>query len=299
MAEEKEFFCSSLAQEYRVPLIGTATRGDIWFLIEYPGAWGAKAFEESEIPERVKRFLSGIALEGKRVRTLLIRQDRSRSQPGIRFFVGHTSVNEPKLFEYKIDDYADILDLDLSRLSFDDQADHANLREEPLYLVCTNGRRDKCCALYGPNVYQALVEEVGKSVWQSSHIGGHNQAPILLFFPHGVNYGSMSPDEARNLVQEYQNGRIVLRHYRGRVGYETQLQASEHFWRERTGNLDLPGMQIESALQIDADRWDVAVSGVNGERVEWFMIERRRSDFSIPITCTKKKERPIISFHRA
>ncbi len=299
MTEEKEFFCSSLAQEHKVPLVGSATHGDFWFLIEYPGAWEAKAFEESEIPEEVKSYLSGITVEGKRVRILLIRQDRMRSQPGISFFVGHASVNEPKLFEYKFDDYADILDLDLSRLSSDDQVDHANLREDPLYLVCTNGRRDKCCALYGPNVYQALVEEVGESVWQSSHIGGHNQAPILLFFPHGVNYGRMSPDEARTLVQEYQNGRIILRHYRGRVGYEHHIQAAEHFWREQTGNLDLPGMRIESAFQIDADRWDVTVSGVTGERVERFQINRRRSDFSIPITCTKKKESPIISFYTA
>jgi len=298
MTEEKEFFCSTLAREHNVPIIGTATRGDIWFLIEYSGAWGAKAFEESEIPEDVKRYLSTFKVDRQRIRILLIRQDRSRPKQGISFFVGQTSVTEPRLFEYHLEDYAEILKIDLSWLFLEVDGDSTHLREQPLYLVCTNGRRDKCCALYGPNVYQTLAEEAGEAVWQSSHIGGHNQAPILLFFPHGVNYGRMTPDEARHLVREYQNGRIVLRHFRGRVGYDNHLQAAEHFWREQAGNLNLPGMRIESAAQVNDDQWDVLVSSANGDGVEQILIVRRRSDFSIPITCTKKKVSQIVSYHR-
>ena len=209
MTEEKEFFCSTLAREHNIPIIGSATRGDIWLLIEYTGAWGAKAFEESEIPEDVKYYLSAINIEGKHIRILLIRQDRSRPHQGISFFVGQTSVDNPRLYEYQLDDYSQILNIDFPLLFSDMERDSSHLRVDPLYLVCTNGRRDKCCAKYGPNVYQALSEEAGEAVWQSSHIGGHNQAPILLFFPHGVNYGRATPDQALNLVREYQNGRVV------------------------------------------------------------------------------------------
>ena len=47
MNSQNKFFCSDLAWEYGLPLIGTATRGDIWFLLEYGGRWGAKALEET------------------------------------------------------------------------------------------------------------------------------------------------------------------------------------------------------------------------------------------------------------
>ncbi len=297
MRDTKDFFCSDLAREYEVPIIGTATRGDIWFLVEYNGTWGAKAFEESDIPQAVKHFLSDFAVAGKRVRILLIRRDRSKYHKGINFFVGLTSEREPRLYEFHLDEYDEILNLDLTGLLSGGGGDSAHLRAEPLFLVCTNGRRDKCCALYGPNVYQELVEEAGDEVWQSSHIGGHNQAPIMLFFPHGVNYGRTTPAETREVVSEYQRGRVVLDHYRGRVGLENHLQAVEHFWREKTGVLELPGMKIETVSQLDDDQWVVGVSGNNGV-VEQIQIERRRTDFSIPITCTMKKESPIVSFHR-
>ncbi len=55
MVDSKKFFCTDLAWEYGIPLVGTATRGDIWFLLEYTGRWGAKAFEESSISPGCQR----------------------------------------------------------------------------------------------------------------------------------------------------------------------------------------------------------------------------------------------------
>ena len=298
MTDSKDFFCSDLARDYEIPLVGTATRGDIWFLLEYSGAWGAKAFEESDIPQNVKNFLSDFRVDDKRIRILLIRQDRLKTHPGIHLFVGQTFPTEPRLYEYQLDDYADIQKLDFSWLSTGEEGSLKHLREEPLFLVCSNGRRDKCCARYGPAIYQELVEEAGDSVWQSSHIGGHNQAPIMLFFPHGVNYARTTPAEARSLVREYQHGRLVLNHYRGRVGIEPHVQAAEHFWRKSTGVLDLPGMRVESFSQVSEDQWDVKIVGTIGDSSKPIQLERRKTDFSIPITCSKKKQSLIVSYHQ-
>ncbi len=298
MTDSKDFFCSDLARDYEIPLVGTATRGDIWFLLEYSGAWGAKAFEESDIPQNVKNFLSDFRVDDKRIRILLIRQDRLKTHPGIHLFVGQTFPTEPRLYEYQLDDYADIQKLDFSWLSTGEEGSLKHLREEPLFLVCSNGRRDKCCARYGPAIYQELVEEAGDSVWQSSHIGGHNQAPIMLFFPHGVNYARTTPAEARSLVREYQHGRLVLNHYRGRVGIEPHVQAAEHFWRKSTGVLDLPGMRVESFSQVSEDQWDVKIVGTIGDSSKPIQVERRKTDFSIPITCSKKKQSLIVSYHQ-
>ncbi len=108
----------------------------------------------------------------------------------MRFFIGITDPQAPKLYEYQIGEYADLLEIDLSFLAAGKPGDPAHLREEPLYLACNNGKRDLCCAKFGMEVFKAMTEvSLRMHVWQSSHIGGHNKAPVTLFFPHGLNYG--------------------------------------------------------------------------------------------------------------
>ncbi len=298
MADLQNFFCSDLAWEYGIPLIGTATRGDIWFLLEYAGRWGAKAFEESTLSQEVKDYINATRLKDVEVRVLLIKQNQSRYREGYRFLVGQTHPLEPRLYEYHLDDYVDLLNIDVNSLVDGQPGDSAHLRTEPLYLVCANGKRDQCCSIYGPGTYQAMLEEAGDSVWQCSHIGGHNQAPITLFFPYGVNYGHTTPSEARRLVRAYRQGKVGLHHYRGRVCYETHIQAAEHFWREQTGILDLPGMRIDSASEVRTNEWEIHISGIDGSNAMRMHILRRISDYEIPITCTQQKTAPVSSFHR-
>ena len=143
MVDSKKFFCTDLAWEYGIPLVGTATRGDIWFLLEYTGRWGAKAFEESTLPQEVKDHINAAQHPGVEVRTLLIKQDRSQQHEGIHFFVGQTHPWEPRLYEYQFQSYSDLLSIDLSPLVTGEAGDPAHLRTEPLYMVCTNGKRDQ------------------------------------------------------------------------------------------------------------------------------------------------------------
>jgi len=298
MVTSRNFFCSDLAWEFGIPLIGTATRGDIWFLLEYDGRWGAKAFEESSLPQDVKEHIRAAQQPGIEVRTLLIKQKRTPHFKGLRFFIGQTHPLEPRLYEYQLNDYLELLDIDLSRLVTGQPGDPTHLRTEPLYLACANGKRDQCCSIYGPGIYQALSAEAGDSVWQSSHIGGHNQAPIMLFFPYGVNYAHATPSEALRLMHAYQQGTVVLHHFRGRVCFDPPMQAAEHFWRQQTGNLNLPGLQIGPATEIDADEWMITVCSADGNNPISLQIQRQVSDYEIPTTCTKKKTAPVRSFHR-
>jgi hypothetical protein len=297
MPQKDDFYCTDLAWKYGVSLIGTATRGDTWFLIEYPGRWEAKAFERSSIPSEVKARIAAIAPPGRTLRTLLIRQPGSH-QPGFRFFVGQIDPLAPRLYEYHLLQYEDLLSLDLASLAAGEAGDQAHLRVAPLCLVCTNGRRDRCCALYGPEVYQALAAVDGEAVWQSSHIGGHNQAPISLFLPHGVNYGHTTPTEASRLLRAYKEKQLVLHHYRGRVCYPSHVQAAAHFWRAQTGVLDLPGLQVEAVEETGTDRWMVTIQAVVGGQRKQIHLESRESDLVIPVSCSGSKEIRVRSYHR-
>lgn len=297
MPKEEKFFCSDFSKEQDVPLMASATRGDVWFLLEYPGRWGAKAFEESSLPEKVKNHFQNAAHPDVELRILLIRQEQSRQQEGTHFFVIHAHLSKPRMYEYHLDSYEDILSLDLETLAAGRNGDPVHLRAEPLYLVCTNGKRDQCCSMYGPALYQAMTESTGEAVWQSSHIGGHNLAPITLFFPHGIHYGRTTPDEIGEVIRVYQQGKVSLDHYRGRVSLEKHLQAAEHLWRVQTGRLDLLSLGFEDFKAMGENEWQIEVGEAGGVMT---LIRYRRSvtDFEIPITCTQKKTAPITSFDR-
>ena len=298
MVSNRETYCTEIAWQHGIPLIGSATRGDVWFLLEYPGRWEAKAFEQSQLPEAVKSMFSAIDLGGMRVRKLLIRHTRTQERNGFQFFIARTNPLKPRMYQYQLEDYQDLMNMDLISLASGQLDDPDHLREEPIFLVCTNGRRDRCCSVYGTDVYRAMEAEVGDMVWQSSHIGGHNQAPIALFLPQGVNYGRMTPSEARRLVTAFGKGEIVLQHYRGRVGYDSHVQAAEHFWREQTGVLDLPGMQVEEVVELGDGRWAVTIHALDGSKRVCVHIMRLESDYKVPITCSGKKKNHIYTFQR-
>jgi hypothetical protein len=297
MTGSGHIYCSDIAKEHGVPLIGSATTGDVWFLLEFSGRYESKAFEGSTIPEEVKAYLKGIQPEGLKPRILMIQQAESRSREGIHLFVGLTDAQNPRLYQYELQQYEDILKLDLARLAAGG-GDPDHVRKEPLFLVCTNGKRDMCCARFGPAVYGELSGTFGDSVWQSSHIGGHNKAPNMLFFPFGVNYGRATPEDAIHLATDFSMGRLELNNLRGRVCYPLPVQAAEHFWRVETGVLELPGMEVVSVEEVGADEWRVAIRGADGSEPRWIGVRREESEQVVQVSCVPGKDRPVVSFHR-
>jgi hypothetical protein len=85
---------------------------------------------------------------------------------------------------------------------------------EPLYLVCTNGRHDPCCAEYGRPVARPSTELVGERVWECSHVGGDRFAGNLVCLPDGVFYGHLDPATALRAVAAHE-GAVLLEHWRG------------------------------------------------------------------------------------
>ena len=296
MQSASQTFCSDIAREHRVPLMGTATRGDVWFLIEYPYRWEPKAFEQSQLSQEVKDHLKAAEQEGVKLRIQMIKQSESLARDHFHFFVAFTDPTNPLLYEYVLGDYEDLLQLDVKSMVSNRAADPANLRAEKLFLVCANGKRDQCCALYGPELYQVMTAEDGDNVWQSSHIGGHNKAPVNLFFPHGVHYGQIPTDKIGAVMEEYQNGNVVMDFYRGRVCYQPQFQAAEHLWREGSGITSLPGMQIGSVEVFGENEWEIEVSPLDGGEANRLTIVREFSDFEIPSTCSGSKSAHIPTF---
>jgi hypothetical protein len=296
--EDHDYFCSDLGRENGAALIGTATWGDVWFLLEHVGRWGYKAFGESNLHKEVKEYLSAIRQSEHRVRVQLVKQPASSERQGVYFFIAQISELDPRLYEFQLNSYEDLLDLDLLTYAAGEAGDSAHLRPEPLFLGCVNGKRDKCCARYGLAAQKSMVKVAGDDVWQSTHIGGHRYAPNLLFFPHGVNYGRATPEETKVLVQAYQMGEIVLHNYRGRVCYPAPVNAAEYFWRAETGQRKLPGLRLEELAESGLDRWRVRFTSMPDGDTHSLEVERRHSEHTTFVSCRGDKQKPETWFHR-
>ena len=106
-----------------------------------------------------------------------------------------------------------------------------------LYLVCTHGRHDACCALRGRAVAAKLAAHRPSQVWECSHVGGDRFAPNVLVLPHGLTYGRVEPARALDLVAAQERGEVVVDLLRGRSVFRPPVQAAQHFARTAHGSV--------------------------------------------------------------
>src|SRR5690606_10098426 len=115
-------------------------------------------------------------------------------------------------------------------------------------LVCTHGRRDRCCALRGVAFFKSLSDLGPRGeLWQTSHLGGHRFAATMVHLPRGVCYGRLVPEDAEAMTSAHTAGRLYdLRRYRGQTRYPTPVQAAESWLREQEGDMSLEGPRLVS-----------------------------------------------------
>ena len=130
--------------------------------------------------------------------------------------------------------------------------------DRPLYVVCTHGKRDRCCARAGRPLYDALRREAGPdSVWQSTHVGGDRFAGNVVVLPRGLYYGRVDPDDVGALLADQQAGLVDLAHYRGRSAYSFPVQAAEQAVREAAGLAGIDDLALLRSERRSDDEWRV------------------------------------------
>ena len=255
MASEP-FRCSRFSRELREPLYGTASTATNWILLEQPGPWGWDAPIQSRLPRSVARALRS-ATRDREIRVALLRRPGRRKTQGTHCFFIHSGPDAPWMERAQLGQAEEILEADLSELAAGRPTGLGALHSEPVFLVCTNGARDPCCAERGRPLAAALQKEFGDRVWESSHIGGDRFAPNLVCFPHGVYFGRVAPSDGPRLAMEVDQGLLSLDHYRGRSCYPFEVQAAEYFARRdfRLHGLD----DLRFVRRHDANRGEVEV----------------------------------------
>jgi hypothetical protein len=294
---DSRFFCSELSRRAGERSMGTASTGAVWLLLEYPHGWGPRAFEESALPPEVKQFFTDGMARIRHSRLLFVKTDRGRRDPRMSLFVVRCRERSPFVVRLRLEKYFDALSYDLAAIASGRDLQGGQVEDGPLFLVCTHGRRDKCCAKFGGPLYNALREHAGEAVWQSSHVGGDRFAGNLVCFPHGLFYAHATPEAGRRVVDAYRAGRILAEEFRGRACYSHYIQAAEAFVREETGVAGVEELHFLSAHPEGADMWRVRFDEHAAGRVHEAVVVRRTSDFRNPITCHSAEPQTVPQFH--
>lgn len=284
MTDESELFCARAAAEAGESLLGTAAADtDVWLALELRSAWAAKPERSEGLPDGFRDRLQAWLEALPRTRLQLIRRP-GRTEGPVRLYVGFSGDSGPWLLALDRPDLAAVLDLDVPALVAAGAHPLATPVEEPVHLVCTHGKRDRCCAVWGQPVYQTLSQVAPEHVWHTSHTGGHRFAANVISLPHGISYGRLTPQEAPALVEAHRRRRLHdLDRVRGRTCYDAPTQAAEVFLRRDAGELGLEAVRHRGTEMTGEDRW-LARFEVNGELHE-VPVAREGLPGSRPKSC--------------
>lgn len=291
-----DYFCTDLSRAADELLAGTVKQTTTWLLLEYDGPWGAKAFEESDLPQAVKAQLAGHLEAIPASRLLLIKQRQRGSRSKSAFFVALTDDADPTLYRFELDAYEDLLSLDIPAVVARDEAHDAQRSEEKLFLVCTNGRRDRCCARHGVEVYEGLDGAAGASAWECSHVGGHRFAANVLCFPHGLCYGRVGAEDVPALVGDYGREAIRPANLRGRACYQPVAQAADYYLRVETGVTDLDAFRLVEIQDEPGGGWLTAFRSVTDGAVHRLSLSVAQSGDENYVSCGGGKTAPVTRY---
>jgi len=250
-----DFLCCELSEEMNEPMIGTAVTTSVWFMLEYTRPWQAKATIDNELSSKVMSWLNDAA-EKFDGRLQFIRQFRADADV-LTFFIGVNDETNPRLYEFHLGAYDDLFELDVTAIVAGDGRYQPHVVTGQRIFVCTNGKRDRSCAIYGAALYRALAEKTPASVWMTTHLGGHRFAATLLSLPDGVCYGRVKPENIKTWLQAVLRNELKLETMRGRTCYQPIAQIADVHLRQQTAQTRLDAFTLTGTEAMGDGRWQV------------------------------------------
>ncbi|MEU6477792.1 sucrase ferredoxin [Streptomyces sp. NPDC047017] len=275
--------CSTASRQLDESPAATAPTATTWLLLEQSGPWGAKALTSSHLAPALGRALEKAA-QGTGVRVALIRRPGRHADchtPSVRqVYAAHTVPGNAWLHSAMTADPERLLSLDFAALGRGEHHSFGTVLRgrphtgDPLALVCTNGKRDRCCALLGRPLAAELAASGVRGAWEVTHLGGHRFSPTLLVLPYGYAYGRAEAHSVKEALRGVREGRVVLEGCRGRTAWERPGQAAELAVRAAAGEHRADALRVVRTDALDtgaapgphgaAPRWEVTVTHTDG-----------------------------------
>lgn len=278
---DEPFRCAAASAERAEPLFGTASTVGRWLLVEQAGPWGPAGLPESRLDPATRESLRSQAAH-LGARPLLIRRHRSTSTDGPRavFFVESRPGRERVLARTAATE-ADLLALPLG--------EGWTRRVDPLYLVCTHGRHDACCAMRGRPIAAAFDALVPEQTWECSHIGGDRFASNSLVLPAGLYYGRLLPEDVPEVVARTAAGRLLPDFLRGRSSSSLPAQVAQHFARGQLQRDRIDDLTPLRESEISPAVWRVTLRDIVGGEVQ-VTVRSTRAAAPQQLTCSATTE---------
>lgn len=255
-------------------MLGTAFPASRLLLVEQPYPWGPEGLRTSHFDTATALALEARGRE-QGVRVQAIRRLGRLPEHPRQWAIVDTRAATRAVYRGEFDADADLLELPLD-------GSEGKLDPDPLYLVCTHGLHDACCAQRGRPLITSLAALRPDRVWQSSHLGGCRFAPSVLVLPLGHMYGRVSPDAAGRLVAATDAGEMVAEFFRGRIGIPPAAQAAIAAVHERLSLTRAADVSFVSSTPLEGGAVRVRVDAPQGPLD--VTVERARVD-ATGLTC--------------
>ncbi|HUR82758.1 MAG TPA: sucrase ferredoxin [Thermoanaerobaculia bacterium] len=281
-------WCTDAARARGDDNTGTASRVDVWILVELPVTWGRNPIHDAVIPPDVRDALKRASAAIPRSRVVFIRKRVECLGPARVYIV--RSAPEIAMQTLDLPSIDAITSIDFKSLL----TQHSSLIT-PLVLICTHGQHDSCCGRRGYPLFDALRNHDGFDLWQCSHIGGDRFAANAVVLPWGLYYGPVETRDAAALAQSIARDEILLDAYRGRSTMSRPVQAGETFIRRATNIVGRDALRFVSREDLDATHIRVCFAEEDGA-THAATIERYVAVEAAKLTCMSVREEPIAQF---
>lgn len=293
------YYCSQDPHNAKEPLAGTAYGAKRVVLLELPhGGWGANPIRniETSISEKLLSLQSdGFA----RVLFISLEDD---------YHAAHPDETRAYIYPEGVTTQTESLNETVDRIvSFGRGNDKGWSRtNRNVFLVCTHGKRDKCCAKYGYPIFQRCRQATREDprfehidVWRVSHLGGDRYAPNALVLPSGHMFGRLELGMEGDLLSSALGTfiRSLWNYYRGNFF----LVKEDDIFAECVGKK----LQLDNALGGDfeirslernsqEDSLSFKVTFISGE-IFYCMARRELFEGLVPDCKAHEKERRIVN----
>jgi hypothetical protein len=248
--------------------------------------------ESPLVPEEVRA-----AVRQRGLRFHLIRRYRQREPRTVRARTSMTclmtSASGDRTFVRSgvLTDARELLDAGLDTLASGAEPAWGAAIEASVFLVCTHGKADVCCARNGRPVARELARLAGDRVWETTHVGGCRFAANVVCLPSGLYYGRVQPGDVASLVAAADSGRVAGPWFRGRAGRTRAVQVAEVHLRRMTGTSHVDAVTYGGHRRLDADTDEVTLL-TGGTRYR--LVVRHELLAPRPLTCAHdRQETPV------
>jgi hypothetical protein len=277
-------FCAAVSSANAEPQSATASRIDGWILLEYRGMWDRDVLGRSLLSDGLKAHLREQLHALRPSRLLFLRKPERRSYGRRYVSFGTSRPGAERFFRLEVDHLEELRDFDFAGALAGDDPPGVPV-DHPLLVVCTHGKRDRCCAKHGQPLYDALRHEMESDwVWQSTHVGGDRFAGNVVVFPEALYYGRVEPGDVGALLEAHAGGRIDPERYRGRAAYTFPVQAAEQGIREAEGLLGIRDLAFVGCRPRGEDAWRVRFRGPDDTLFE-ADVAAEVADEPVYLTC--------------